>query len=173
MYKPNSYDSAVPYSESKPPEGYYILKIIDAVEGRSKNNDAVIRFDLDIDEGEYKGFYTTLCNTFNRNLLLKCMQLWEKESAVPYFKKIIQSIEGSNPGYQFDFNPFTLAGKRVGAFLQNNIYEKDGQKRQGLRVTKFMTTDEIVKYRIADTQSVTQPTTTFTNNNSNDDSLPF
>lgn len=144
LLRPANWDEIQPHSERKPPAGYYIMRIINVVLGTTKKNDKILRFELDIAEGEYQNYYTDISASYNKCLLLKYGQLCEKDSAMAYFKKIITDIEKSNFGYKFDFNCNSLRGKLVGAFTYYENYKtNDGQVREAMKIDKFLTVGEV------------------------------
>lgn len=58
MDKPKNYDNAQRYTASNPlPAGPYICKIIGAEEMKSKAGNEMVKVALDIEEGEYKGYF--------------------------------------------------------------------------------------------------------------------
>lgn len=58
-----------------------------------------------------------------------------KETALPLFKRLITSLERSNPGFQFSNQPSALVGKVVGVILGEEEYQgKSGEIRTRLYV---------------------------------------
>lgn len=144
MYRPENWDEIQAITTKRPQEDYYIMKIINATEGRSKNgNEEILRLELDIAEGEFKGFFTKLSQKLNKNLLLRVIQLTQREESLPYFKKMILDIENSNFGYTFDFNPISLREKIVGAYLLSYDYESKYGTKQGLKLDRFYPVGEV------------------------------
>lgn len=143
MQKPNGWDDVEVYSNAKPKQDYYILQILNATEGYSKKGDPVLRIDLDILEGDFSGFYTSLSQKMDKNMLLQYYQLTQKKEALPFFKRIIQDVEKSNYGYTFDFNPQTLRGKKIGAYLIEQEYDTMKGKRRYLKIDKFFPVSEV------------------------------
>jgi len=144
MVRPSNWDTIQVHSERKPPSGCYIMQIINATVGMTKNNDTILRLELDIAEGEYKNYYTDISASYNKNLLLKFGQLCEKESSIPYFKNIITDIEQSNMGFKFNFNCNSLRGKYIGAYTFYEVYKtNEGQIREAMKIDKFVSIDQV------------------------------
>lgn len=142
MLRPTNWDELQLHSEKRPPAGIYIMRIINATVGKTKNGDRILRLELDIAEGEYKNYYTDISTSYNRNLLLKHGQLCEKDSSMGFFKKVITDIEKSNLGYTFDFNCNSLRGKLIGAYTIYEEYEKNGQLRSAMKIANFLSVGE-------------------------------
>lgn len=121
------------------PAGPYICKICDVIDFPDKEYLKVI---YDIDEGEYKGYYSEL---------RKNHPDWEwsgayvksyKQKALPMFKRFCSAVSQSNGNYVFDggdSNPdeTTLRGKTLGiVFQEEEYYGNDGNKRTRLVVFK-------------------------------------
>jgi hypothetical protein len=144
MIRPENWETIQVHSERKPPAGCYIMQIINATVGMTKNNDTILRLELDIAEGEYKNYYSEISASYNKNLLLRYGQLCEKESAIPYFKKIITDIEQSNMGFKFNFNCNSLRGKYVGAYTYYEVYKtNEGHIREAMKIDKFISIDQV------------------------------
>ena len=144
MRKPEGWDDVEVYSNARPKENYYILKIINVAEGLSKNTDEpMLRLELDIIEGEFDRFYTKLSQKLEKNLLIRYNQLTEKKESLPFFKKLIMCVEKSNMDFKFNFDPNTLRGKKVGAYLSEYDYESKKGTKKGLRIDGFYTVGEV------------------------------
>lgn len=144
MFKPENWDDVEPISSKKPIEGYYILKIINAVEGFSKQkSEPLIRFEFDVMEGEFTNFFSSISEKVNKNLLLQYNQLTNKQESLPYFKKLIMDIESSNYGYKFDFNPYSLKGKKIGALLIEFEFDTKFGTKKYLKIDKLLPVGEV------------------------------
>lgn len=119
MRKPEGYDEAVVYnSYNKLPVGAYEVKILDAIV-REENGYEKIILRIDISSGDHKNFFA---DDFKRQR--------DQDSAKPewhgifkqttsgksvvFFKKLIQTIEKSNPNFTFNFDESTLKDKKLG-----------------------------------------------------------
>lgn len=181
MQKHSKFDDTNPIIDEKPDEGYYILEIVNATEGMSKNgNEPLLKFEFDILEGDYAGFFTSLSQKFNKNYLLQYYQLTNNEKSLPFFKRVVLNIEASNIGYKFDFTVHSLRGKKVGAYLKKYHYESAKGPREYLKVDKLYT---VGKIRELLGKQITERLTAGTGNNNeryqsnefkpNEDDLPW
>ena len=131
MRKPQGYDQAPAYTGDFPqlPPGGYICKVKRAAVTTTKSGKEQMVLMVDIADGDYKGFFQ---QAFDRNTQNnkkwpnggQYRQLTEGNS-MPYFKGVITAIEESNPGFTFDFDEKTLAGKMVGCVVGREQYKKD------------------------------------------------
>jgi len=128
--------------------GAYICKILKATEEKAKKSNAqMLVLRLDIAEGEKMGFYR---NQFDKDTRLDkkwpCLyrQLVEGNST-PYFKGMIENhIEKSNPGYKFNFDENTLAGKLIGVIFGREEYRKeDGTTAFSVKPIRTCSVDEV------------------------------
>lgn len=147
MRRPSNYDSVEPQTMvgfSSPDAGGYTFRILKAEEKMSKKMVPMLVLSLDINEGEYKKYYSELSTKLNRDCLLKVYQLTEGEM-VGRFKGIIKSIEESNPGYFFDFNEQTLVGKIVAGCLREEEYYHDatGAIKTSMKIAYLCSTQHI------------------------------
>ena len=145
MEKPDNWDDIEAITTKKPEPDFYILKIINAIEGTTKNGEAVLKLELDIIEGEFENYFTDLSSKLGKNLLLRSNQLIKRPAALPFFKKLINDVQDSNIGFNFDFNPMSLKGKKIGAELELYIYESKFGDKEGLRISRFFTVGEVRK----------------------------
>lgn len=115
------------------PAGGYIIKILSAKEVQNKDGSPAIEIQFDINEGDYKGFYTQQY----RNSQLEDKKYkgvsrifiprddgsqkdtWTKQS----FKRNILAVEDSNAGFHWAWNETELAGKVVGALFRDKEFE--------------------------------------------------
>ena len=121
-------------SSGRLPAGGYIIKILGAKEEANKNGDGTsIVIQFDINEGDYKSFYT---------LQYRNSQLEDKKYKGVYhmfvprdnntqadewtkqrFKRNILAVEDSNAGFHWSWNEAELAGKIVGALFRDREFE--------------------------------------------------
>lgn len=175
MYRPDNWDNVQPFSSLSPKEGYYIVMIKSAIESISKENkNPILELSIDIAEGEYTGFYTKLGSQFNADKLRKKIYCTESESAMPYFKKFINDVEKSNPGYRFDFTPYSLINKKVGFFMIEVPYVYNGKQKTYLKVDDSCLISDVPilnRNLIPREPKAIQGTNQYTTQN--DDDLPF
>jgi hypothetical protein len=113
---------------------------------------------LDIDEGEHKGFYQ---RQYDRRKAEKPDVKWpgtyrqgipkddgsDKDNKTKgFFKGMITCIEKSNPGYVWNWDEKTLAGKKVGGiFGQEEFEAQDGTVRLATKCFYLRSIDSIRK----------------------------
>lgn len=106
------------------------------------------RVQVDIANGEYKGYFQQRYNNDTRS-----DKTWDNNSTrylafqgdnVSYFKGFITSVENSNPGYKWDWDETKLTGKKICGVYQYEEYEKqDGTKAVKVRLNKFRSLDKM------------------------------
>lgn len=105
-----------------------------------------LRVELDIIEGKYKNYSADTLERagFNPTSFIRSY----KSSAAGFFKQFISSIEKSNPGYKWNWDENSLAGKKIGAVVAEEEYEKKNG-HTGIRydIAKVM---EVAKIRSGD-----------------------
>ena len=137
MKKLNSYDSAVPYTDTVTlPVNGYIIGILDVIEKHESWGD-ILEIKFDIAEGEYKNYYTNQYrdSQFENKKYRGIYRInIPKEDGseqdgwtLRRFKTDITAIEASNPGFHWDWNEQQLKGKTVGMVFQAREWELDGK----------------------------------------------
>ena len=123
-------------SFTKLPAGVYEAKII-KVEDVSNKNYLKIYFDI-TSKGEYQGWFKKLYDSDTRE-----EKQWQgnfirsyKESALPFFKALITSVENSNKGFTFDGeDDQSLLKKSVGLAIGYEEYiNSTGKKRERMSI---------------------------------------
>ena len=105
----------------KLPAGGYVCKIQNVVDVPDKE---YLVIDLDIAEGEYKGYFENQYVRFGGNWKCKKYQSY-RERALPIFKGFTTSVEESNDRYLWDFDETKLKGKLVGVIFGEEEYLTD------------------------------------------------
>lgn len=101
-----------------------------------------LKISYDIVEGEKKGFYSKLKKEKGWELPMFIASY--KDSALPFFKGTITSIEKSNKGFKFDSDETKLVGKKVGLVLfEKERINNNGKKVVDMRVDKAHSIDAI------------------------------
>lgn len=101
-----------------------------------------LKISYDIVEGEKKGFYSKLKKEKGWELPMFIASY--KESALPFFKGTITSIEKSNKGFKFDSDETKLVGKKIGLVLfEKERINNNGKKVVDMRVDKAHSVDAI------------------------------
>lgn len=138
-------------SETLEPGGY-ICKIISAKVEKAKegkNYDELMKVAFDIDEGNFKGYYS---RRFDRSKNYRSDAKWPgvyhqtiKQSDLRYFKGFITAIEESNPGYKWTWDESSLKGKIFGGIFGEEEYRgNDGKVRT---ITKLQWVRSVGKVR--------------------------
>lgn len=125
----------------KPPKGAYEVKIMDAKKvsytGKYGSPFSKLEIAFEIATGEFAGFYrrnfdvqTQEDKKWKGVMRLYIpkddgtdMDEWTKKN----FKRAMQAIEDSNPGYHWDWNEKGLKGKIVGCLYQNKEWAYNGK----------------------------------------------
>lgn len=120
---------------TSPGPGGYICGILGA---EDEAKDERIRCQYDIIEGDFKNYYRDRLSRrpdWNLPSFIKSY----KEKALGFFKKFLEAVEASNPGYKFDDDERKLRGKKIGLVLGEEEYRKqDGSIGVTLRVVDFL-----------------------------------
>ena len=137
------------------PKGGYQMIILGATLKDSSKGGKYLCFDMDIAEGEYKGFFdrlyaesTSESKTWRCKFYLNVPDGSGTESdtfKTRLFKTFISNVEESNVGYTWNWKEDTLVGKKVGGlFVGNEYMAKDGQIRNGTILTKTCPLQDII-----------------------------
>jgi len=121
LNRPHNWDTIEPIefgSFEKLPPGAYTCVIRNAYAKLSTTKKQMLVLEMDVDSGEYAGFFS------NKQKLASVNQLTEGNS-LPFFKSLINAIEASNEGYIFDFDPKTLIGRRCCAVFREEEFVTD------------------------------------------------
>ena len=127
------------------PAGGYVIRIQsvkdDHPQGESENS--MLRITYDIAEGpEAHRYQNETAENDYRHQFIRSY----KEKALGMFKAFTNALEGSNPGYKWDWKEGALAGKLLGVVLGYEEYEaNDGNVKERLRVVSCMEADRIRK----------------------------
>ena len=143
------------------PAGGYVCEIKKAEEKPNKNSSGThLEILFDICEGDYRGFYEadwkaqTREDKFwrgiiNQNVPNETSPKYEMQCG--FFKRFTNAVEGSNPGYHWDWNEAGLKGKRIGVvFGEVEKQSAKGTRYFTTRADSICSTDEIheAKYRM-------------------------
>lgn len=134
MNKPMGYDEAEAREggvSKQLPAGNYECVIVGAKVERSQNDKEMLVIALDIDSGEYKGYWRDKFEQrrkYNAQAKYPCVyrQLTEGNHTA-FFKGLIKAIEESNRGFKFDFDESKLQNKKLGVmFGEEEFRGRDG-----------------------------------------------
>lgn len=118
------------------PAGGYVAKIINAEIATYDWGERLI-LTFDIDEGEHAGFFQELYTNsdyadakwkgiYRLTIPQEGNQYYTSQKKA--FSNAIWAIEESNPGYAWEWNEMTLAGKKVGVIFRNKEYDINGHR---------------------------------------------
>lgn len=137
--------------------GGYICKIIAAKEEKSKSGNRMLTLALDIDEGEYKGFFMKRFDELKKerkdpndevkypNAAIYHQMLEGNDKAVGFLKGLMTSLEASNTNFKWNWDEKKLAGLKCGAIFGEEEYEKmDGSVGISCKV-KFIRTTKCIQ----------------------------
>lgn len=121
------------------PAGGYIVKITNVTNNEEKQ---YLHVEYDIAEGEFKGYWDDNAKRFG---------WWGgdfyrsyKDSALGMFKGFTNAVEGSNDGYQWNWEEQSLVGKLIGVVVGEEEYIKnDGSIGTRLKVRSIKTVSDI------------------------------
>ena len=143
-------------NNTKPSAGGYVAKIIDVT---NKETFQGLVVDLDIDEGEWHGYYRNLNAEFGFWALSDFKSY--KQKALGYFKDFIECIEASNEGYKWDNDETKLIGKIVGIVLYYEEYiGNDGKIKQRAKISEYMPARQVFKpdsYTVPELKKIDRP----------------
>ena len=151
--KPNNWNEVQEFTERpKLPVDAYVCRIKRAVIQNNSYGDQLCLL-FDIVEGEYKGFYQKDfdSNTQQDKKWRGVLRLWlpkedgseKDEWTKSTLKGMVTSVEKSNPGYMWNWDEQSLAGKAIGILYRNEEWEKDGKGGWSARPFRAMSVDSI------------------------------
>ena len=151
--RPTNWDSVKEFSDSKKlPLGAYVCRIRRVgVQPTAYGDQLCILFD--IAEGEHKDYFdadfkaNTRADKKWKGVLRQFIPLdngsekdeWTKSS----FKGLLTSVEKSNPGYAWNWDENSLAGKLVGILFRNEEWEYEGKTGWAVRPFRAISTDSV------------------------------
>ena len=151
--KPNNWNEVQEFTDRpKLPLGAYVCKVRRAVvQSNDFGEQLCILFD--IAEGEFAGFFDSDFKSNTREdkkwkgVLRQFLPRddgsekdeWTKSS----FKGMVTSFEKSNPGYQWNWDEASLAGKMVGILFRNEEWEWDGKSGWAVRPFRAISIDSV------------------------------
>jgi len=158
MKKPANWENVKATAPSMSlPKGAYAIKIMGAKEeiykDKSGREFSKLAISFDIAEGEYKDFYANQWRSQTQE-----DKKWKgvyriycpKDDGTPEdartqsnFKAFIDSVEGSNSGYHWDWNPNTLKDKAVGCIFRLEEYDFNGYNGWSTRPVYCITIEKL------------------------------
>ena len=140
-----------------PPAGVYIgeikgARVVDADEKRDHDS---IELMLEITEGECKGRFNDLYNDQKQRfdnakykgiLRMNIPQRQDHEEqnwTERFFSGQMWCIEQSNPGYHWEWDEGTLAGKKIGINIRKRLYTYNEQDRETTEIARLETVEDV------------------------------
>ena len=151
--RPSNWNDVKEFSDRpKLPLDAYVCKIKKAVVQNTDYGEQLCIL-FDIAEGDYKGFFSDEYEA-NQNHDKKykgVLKQWlpkddgteKDEWTKSAFKGVVSSIEKSNPGYQFDWNENSLAGKMIGVLFRNEEWEYNNKNGWVVRPFRALSVDSV------------------------------
>lgn len=189
MNKPKGYDETQSYTESRIlPAGGYICKVMGVKESKSRNGKEMLEISLDIDDGEYKGYYADKYkNDTRKEKKWGCVvyQLTEDENGNCNrgLKTFLTSIEESNSGFSLVWGDKfcdSLKNKKVGGVFRREEFKTDKGTAFFTKCISFRSIQTIkdgievpADKLLEENKSKAKSEPTFTVDSVNDDDLPF
>lgn len=151
--RPHNWNEVQEFTErAKLPVDAYVCRVKRAVVQNNSYGDQLCLL-FDIIEGEYKGFYQKDfdTNTQQDKKWKGVLRLWlpkddeseKDEWTKSTFKGMVTSFEKSNPGYVWNWEENSLAGKVLGILYRNEEWEKDGKGGWTARPFRAMSVDTV------------------------------
>lgn len=126
-------------ARNDPPAGGYILKIKNV---RDVTDKEYLKLLVDINNGEFKDHYQSLYEDHGFWGLFHYASY--KTKAQGMFKRFVESVEKSNPGFSWNWEEKTLKGKLIGAVLREEAYvSNSGEEKTTLRVHQVYPVEDI------------------------------
>jgi hypothetical protein len=149
---------------SRPSAGAYICKIteVEDIEDRE-----YLKITYDIDQGEFKGYYTELRENHPDWDWAGVFARSYKPAAFGFFKRFCEAVSKSNGKYIFDAGKInsdetTLVDKKIGiVFQEEEYYGNDGSLRTRLIVNKEFPIDKLNDQKVPPVKKVARPATEF------------
>lgn len=151
--RPNNWNEVKEFSDrQKLPVGAYVCKVKRAAVQSDQYGDKLCIL-FDIVEGEFSGFYNDeyKANTKEdkkwkgvlRQFIPKDDGSEKDEWTKRSFKGLTTSFEKSNPGYSWNWDENSLAGKLVGILFRNEEWEYDGKTGWSVRPFRAISVDSV------------------------------
>jgi len=151
--KPSNWNEVQEFSDrQKLPLDAYVCKVKQCkVVDTDYGEQLAILFD--IAEGQYAGYFQKdyASNTAQDKKWRGLLRVWipkddgseNDEITKRTFKGMTTSFEKSNPGYQWDWNENSLAGKTVGILFRNEEYDYQGRQGWSVRPFRALSVDTV------------------------------
>ena len=151
--RPNNWNEVKEFTDRpKLPPGAYVCKVKKAaVQGNEYGEQLCVLFD--IFEGDWRNFYAEdyESNTQENKKWKGVLRQWlpkedgsEKDGwTKSALKGMVTAFEKSNPGYVFNWDETTLAGKMIGILFRNEEWEYEGKTGWVARPYRAISVDSV------------------------------
>lgn len=191
--KPSNWENVQAFSDRrKLPLDAYICRIKQAKVVETDYGEQLCML-IDIDEGDYAGFYADdFANNKREDKKWKgVLRLWlpkedgtdKDEWAKSSLKGLVTSLENSNRGYTWNWDERTLANKLIGIIFRNEEWEFNGKTGWTVRPFRACSVDTVLDgaYTLPDDKPLknkapagySASTTAFSEFTEDDGDLPF
>ena len=138
------------------PKGAYTLLIKSVTKYQTKKGKEALRIEADIADGEYRGcFRDRFENSKSPNPKWGCyytvtLPIDDGSKADNFLKvllkKFVEAIEGSNPGYQWNWDENSFVFKKIGGLFAVEEYrdKNSGEKRSTVKWAEICSTQDIL-----------------------------
>ena len=152
--KPNNWENVREFTDrEKLPVGAYVCRVknvrIDAYDEKSEQ----LCVQFDIAEGEYTDFYKReyAANTNASKKFKGVLRVWlprddgseKDEWTKSAFKGMCTAFEKSNPGYAWNWDEKSLAGRWVGILFRNEEWEQEGKTGWATRPFRAISVERV------------------------------
>ena len=149
--RPNNWNEVKEFTDRpKLPLGGYVCQVKKAVVQPNDFGDQLCIL-FDISEGDFKGYYGNEFknNTSEGKKWKGVLRQWipkdngteQDEWTKSSFKGMLAAFEKSNPGYQWNWDETSLAGKLIGILYRNEEWEYDGKTGWAVRPFRAIDVD--------------------------------
>ena len=153
IMKPRNWENVQAMTDrAKLPLGAYVCRIKKAVVQNNNSGDQLAIL-FDIVEGEHSGFYARDFEA-NQNADRKWKGLLRQwipvddgsdgdEMTKRVLKGLVTSLEKSNPGYTWNWDETSMAGKLIGVLFRNEEWEWQGKNGWAVRPFRALSVDSV------------------------------
>lgn len=152
--KPKNWSEVKEFTEwHKLPLDAYVCKVKQAAVQSTDNGNQMLCILFDIAEGEEAGYYTDefKLNTRDDRKWKGVLRVWlpkddgseKDEWTKSTFKGMVTSFEKSNPGYQWNWDEKSLAGKMVGILFRNEEWDYNSKTGWAVRPFRALSVDSV------------------------------
>lgn len=151
--RPNNWNEVKEFTDRpKLPLGAYVCKVKKAVVQANDYGEQLCLL-FDIAEGDFKDYYSEdfKANTNEDKKWRGVLRQWlprndgseKDEWTKSSFKGMVTSFEKSNPGYQWNWDEASLAGKMVGIIFRNEEWDYNNQTGWAVRPFRATAVDSV------------------------------